>query len=792
MPSQTVLSGMVIDGRIAGAVVFVDLNGNLVRDEGEPFSGPTGKNGLFSISASGISRQQLESATLVTHVPDNAFDEDDGGISLLDAGRRGFTLMSPASAHLPILSASTPVSTPALSPLTTLVVSEVLFNGKSLDEARTIVQQEAGLGTKDPMRNYVEDKDVELQAKARAIAIAKGELAERTRETTRAAAVQSDPKTEAAQTLAAVKATLPAVLPLLSNSGSSAPTVTVDKVLETLSSPSAEAAISSATSSISSTSTSVSSSAGSSNSNVPGTGMPASSNDTGNSITSSNGNSSSAVTNEASAIKRKFVVLFNSTVGNARNAASQAVGRAMQGRSGEVGFTYENAVKGFSVSIPETAADAFVEAMGRNPNVDRVEEDITMTRMQSTQTSAPWGLDRSDQRALPLGGTYSYALTGAGVRAYIVDTGILASHSDFGGRVLPGISVINDGQGSTDCNGHGTHVSGTVGGSTWGMAKQVSLVPVRVLGCDGSGSLSGVIAGLDWVAGNGSKPAVVNMSLGGGISSTLDTAVANLVNSGYTVVVAAGNSGNNACNYSPAREPSALTIGATTSTDARASFSNFGTCLDLFAPGSGIQSSWYTSSTATNTISGTSMAAPHVSGLVALLLQANPSATPDQLAQIIKASATTSVVTSAGTGSPNLLLFSSSGSSSTPSSPPPEPEPTPAPEAPTNPPVSATLVKVSSMTSSTDSQRNNWRATVTASITSNSGVAVAGAVLTGSFSTGGTNLSCTTTDRGTCSIRSGNLNKNVASTTFTVSGVAGSSLSYDASTSVTSVSINKP
>lgn len=457
----------------------------------------------------------------------------------------------------------------------------------------------------------------------------------------------------------------------------------------------------------------------------------------------------------------------------------------MQGRSGEIGFTYENVVKGFSVSIPEAAADAFIEAMGRNPNVDRVEEDITMTRMQTTQNSSPWGLDRSDQRALPLSGSYTYNLTGAGVRAYIVDTGILASHNDFGGRVLAGFSVINDGLGSTDCNGHGTHVAGTVAGNTWGMAKQASLVPVRVLACDGSGALSGVIAGLDWVAANGSKPAVVNMSLGGGMSSTLDAAVASLVKNGYAVVVAAGNSGQDACGYSPAREPSALTVGATTSSDARASYSNFGTCLDLFAPGNSIPSAWYTSNTATNTISGTSMAAPHVSGLAALLLQANPTATPDQLAQSIKATATSNVVTSAGNGSPNLLLYSDS--SSAPTNPLPSD-----PTSPSNPPASSTTVRVSGLTGSSDSQRNNWRATVTASVINSTGNAVAGAVLIGSFSSGGSNLSCTTNESGTCSIRSGNLNKNVAIATFTVSNLVGTNLRYDATSSVTSVNINKP
>ena len=751
-PSQQ-LSGVVIDGRIAGAVVFLDLNNNLSLDDGEPFSDPTGKDGVFKLSTAGIPSTQLATATLVTHVPDSAFDEDDAGISLLEAGRHGFTLMSPLS---------TGSVSPSLSPLSSLVAYEVIFNGKSLAEAKSAVQQATGLDSKDPLSNYIAEKDAALQAKARAIAIAKGEINERIKEAIRASSVQSDRKTEIAQTITALKTVLPEVLPLASNSDSNTPLVGVGQVLEKLSSTAAENALSQAKKDVL----------------APPTATASASN------TSSASND--AVTSTQSAVaKRKFVVLFNSTVGNARNAASQASTRAMQGRSGEIGFTYENVVKGFSVSIPEAAADAFIEAMGRNPNVDRVEEDITMTRMQTTQNSSPWGLDRSDQRALPLSGSYTYKLTGAGVKAYIVDTGILASHNDFGGRVLGGFSVINDGLGSTDCNGHGTHVAGTVAGNTWGMAKQASLVPVRVLACDGSGALSGVIAGLDWVAANGSKPAVVNMSLGGGISSTLDAAVASLVKTGYTVVVAAGNSGQDACGYSPAREPSALTVGATTSSDARASYSNFGTCLDLFAPGNSISSAWYTSNTATNTISGTSMAAPHVSGLATLLLQANPTATPAQLAQGIKATATGNVVTSAGNGSPNLLLYSDSSSAST------NPLPTD-PTSPSNPPAASTTVRVSGLNGSADSQRNNWRATVTATVLNSTGNAVAGAVLIGSFSSGGSNLSCTTSESGTCSIRSGNLNKNVAVATFTVSNLVGTNLSYDATSSVTSVSISKP
>jgi subtilisin family serine protease len=241
---------------------------------------------------------------------------------------------------------------------------------------------------------------------------------------------------------------------------------------------------------------------------------------------------------------------------------------------------------------------------------------------------------------------------------YIVDTGIRFSHNDFGGRAVTGYDAV-DGGSADDCNGHGTHVAGTVGGSTYGVAKGVTLVGVRVLNCSGSGTNSGVIAGVNWVASDHQTgaPAVANMSLGGSVSSALDTAVNNAINDGVTFAVAAGNSNRNACNYSPARVAAAITVGATTSTDARASYSNYGSCLDLFAPGSSITSAWYTSNTATNTISGTSMATPHVAGVAALYLKGNPGASPATVRDAIVNNATTGKVTKPGTSSPNRLLF---------------------------------------------------------------------------------------------------------------------------------------
>jgi serine protease len=355
------------------------------------------------------------------------------------------------------------------------------------------------------------------------------------------------------------------------------------------------------------------------------------------------------------AIRDQYIVVLHDEEPSRAGMSVAVLARSMAaGRGGRVTRIYERVLKGFAVSMPAQAA----RALANDPRVRYIEQDSLMYALD-TQTNATWGLDRIDQRDLPLSTMYTYDPTGANVHGYIIDTGISSTHTEFGGRVSAvGYTAINDGRGTNDCNGHGTHVAGTVGGAIYGVAKQVTLHAVRVLNCSGSGTTSGVIAGVDWVTNNHVKPAVANMSLGGGASTALDDAVRTSIAAGVTYSIAAGNSNVNACGSSPARVGEALTVGASTSSDSRASFSNYGSCVDLFAPGSSIRSAWYTSDTATNTISGTSMAAPHVAGVAALYLDADPSASPATVNAAVVDIATAGRLTSIGSGSPNRLLYS--------------------------------------------------------------------------------------------------------------------------------------
>ncbi len=353
-------------------------------------------------------------------------------------------------------------------------------------------------------------------------------------------------------------------------------------------------------------------------------------------------------------IQNRYIVVFDESEDFVRvNPADMANELATQ-YPGSIRHIYSNAIKGYSVEMSGQEA----ERLSFDSRVKYVEEDGQVT-ISTTQYGAAWGLDRIDQHTGPYDGNFIYDKTGLGVHAYVIDTGIRATHSDFGGRIGSSFDGVGDGQNGNDCNGHGTHVAGTIGGTKYGVAKDITLHAVRVLNCEGNGSTSGVIAGVDWVTHNRVLPAVANMSLiAGGISSAMDTAVADSIASGVTYTLAAGNGNQDACGYSPARVPNAITVGASTRHDERAFFSNWGSCVDIFSPGYEITSAWNTDDFATRILNGTSMAAPHAAGVAALYLESDPLASTSAVSQKLSQGATSGLLTNTGVGSPNLLLFS--------------------------------------------------------------------------------------------------------------------------------------
>lgn len=377
-----------------------------------------------------------------------------------------------------------------------------------------------------------------------------------------------------------------------------------------------------------------------------------------------------ATVQAGSPIRDQYIVVLD---GVRPDAPVSQLAQALVARvgGGQVLHVYEHALSGFAVQLPAVAA----QALAGLPAVQYVEQDQLM-RLVDTQFEPPsYGLDRVDQRNLPLDQRYSFpAGAGSGAHVYIIDTGLRASHVDFAGRVgngrnfapaggsllcqLLGIGCPAPNPADTnDCNGHGTHVSGTSVGTAYGIAKYATVHPVRVFGCGNSTATSTIIAGVDWVSGNRIAPAVANMSLGGGASQAMDDAVRNLIAQGVSVAVAAGNESADACGSSPARVAQAITVGSTANTDVRSSFSNFGSCVDLFAPGSSIVSAGIASDTASQTLSGTSMASPHVAGAAARYAAANPGAAPAQLEAFLIGSATAGIVGNPGNGSPNRLLY---------------------------------------------------------------------------------------------------------------------------------------
>ncbi len=648
---------MLSAGALGGVPVFLDLNGNLVHDENEP-QADSAADGRFSmvVNADAI-RSGTATPLWVARVPAVAHDAADGGADLRAADRLPGLLLAPFLQDTAVRGSA------VLSPLTTLVAGVQRFEGLPLAAAQARAAQLWG-STEDPMADYA-------LAGGEAVGTAPSAASQGARRAADAwgvalQAIRTAHDAEGGLSVAAEVAqafTLwTSQAPVWSAGGSMDPEAMQAKGVVFGPGPG------------------------------PGPGTPPA----------------------GKPADRNFVVMFKDSVGNPLAQAREL----MNGRGGQIRHVYSHVAKGFSATVPGAAADAFAEGIARHPLVDTLDNDVPMATQQTVQANATWGLDRSDQRLLPLSGSYSYIGLGTGVNAYVVDTGILSGHTAFRGRVKTGFTAVADGRGTQDCNGHGTHVAGTIGSSTWGMAKGVSLVPVRVLDCAGSGLMSSVVAGLDWIAANAVRPAVVNMSLGGSASATLDTAVANLIGRGISVVVAAGNSNVDACTASPARTPAAITVAAIASADARANYSNWGTCVDLFAPGTSITSTWIASTTATNTISGTSMAAPHVAGMAALWLQRNPAGTPAQLSDALKAAATRDRVTGAGTGTPNLLLFADTSSTATV-------------------PSTSRTVYVSTLMVTRGLMSNGWKAGASFVVRDQTGALVPGAVVTGTFSAGG-------------------------------------------------------
>lgn len=352
-------------------------------------------------------------------------------------------------------------------------------------------------------------------------------------------------------------------------------------------------------------------------------------------------------------IPNRYVVVLKPTALRSQAETSESsAGRLASRFGGAVDKVFNHALQGFSAEMTPQAA----QAMSNDPDVLFVEEDSYIS-VNTTQHNAPWGLDRVDQRNVPLNNSYTYAKTGAGVHVYVIDSGIRASHVEFAGRATADYDSMYDGQNGNDCHGHGTHVAATIGGSNYGVAKNVRLHGIRVVGCNGIGTVSSAVEGIDWVTANHVSPAVANMSMGSAASPLMDFAVQGSIDAGVTYVAAAGNANADACQVSPARVGSVITVGASDQNDVRAPFSNFGSCVDLFAPGVDVMSAWAWNDVASFTASGTSMATPHVTGAVALYLEDNPNATPAQATVGVMGDATSGTMNPMGDGSPNLMLF---------------------------------------------------------------------------------------------------------------------------------------
>jgi len=359
------------------------------------------------------------------------------------------------------------------------------------------------------------------------------------------------------------------------------------------------------------------------------------------------------------AVPGEFIVILKEVKGN--RTIAKRIEQIEKRTKGVAGEYYEN-TRSFTLTVPAKHADKVMKKLGNHPHVDIVEPDRLVERT-SYQNSVRWNLDRVDQRDVNFDSKYYYTNAAKDVTVYVVDTGINYGHIDFEGRASFGFDVF--GGDGADCDGHGTHVAATIGGKTWGVAKKANLVSVRVLDCDGNSTTSRVIAGINWINENIDGPSVVNMSLSGGGSYAMDAAIKNSIASGVTYIFAAGNSNADACNYSPSRVDEGITVAASTSEDSRASYSNYGSCVDTFAPGSSVRSAWIGSNTMERTISGSSMAAPHVAGAAAIYLQDNQDASPQEIEAYILGETTKNVVTGSNSTNNHLLYIDAESVKST-------------------------------------------------------------------------------------------------------------------------------
>ncbi|MEK7346903.1 MAG: S8 family peptidase [Pseudomonadota bacterium] len=758
--TSSTLTGSLIDGPIQGATVFLDLNNNHTRDAGEPVSGTTSSSGAYSIDVSGLSAAEMAGASLVAIVPDSAKDADDGGLNLAAAGRTGFTLTSPMAAYVNANSQTT--SNTVVSPLTTLVNDAIQNDGLSLDAATARVRTDLTLNT-DPMAHYVNTANRDTARTARAAADAMGQ-AKALLQTTLAGQNQTMSDSE---TLATVTGAVR------------------DQLTKAMAHSATRAAILNSATPLLPTALKQTLDA-----------APTTANTLPENLADAVARRRNGRGRPMDTAPQTFTVVFKDSVSDA--ATEQAT--LLSGRSATTLGTYSHVFKGFTATIPAAAVDGFLNATASNPNVRLVEGETQFRRhdTRSVDAATQWGLDSLDGSAnsqYTSGGNGAH--NGAGSTIFVVDTGIQSNHTEFGSRVSAGTYTV--GISSADGQGHGTHVAGTIGGATVGVSNGVTLVPVKVLDDTGSGTLSSVLSGLDWVSNqvNTVTPSLqrhvaVNMSLGGSASSTLDLAVAKLTSQGIPVVVAAGNSNANACNFSPAREPSAITVGAVAlsgSTYARAYYSNFGPCVDVFAPGSAIYSAKYDASLTNQyaSLSGTSMATPHVTGWVAQLLDmaaadANwqSAITPANVSTWVLSTSAANVLTETGTGSPNQMLRVAAS--------------IPAPVTST-PPVTNTAVSIADIVGQSSKQGKYWRAGATVVVTDANGTAMPNALVTGHFSVNSvdTTVSCTTSSNGACVVASNPLALTTNSATYAVDAVSGTGMSYNASANaVNSVVINAP